>query len=458
NCGQSASPDTLLTTLFTPLTLLPRVGSTMGGGGGGNLFGPRSHTPDLALPFDECHGEDVQLRRHHYSTRFRPMTADGRTRKGFSDGLVAGKSNSVFRTQSLQPVRDQEGPASIDERLLPAAPSLSPISSTLGSIQQQQQQRHQNAADCQRFRFTDPCGDWRKLSFRQIFTRLSSRRHRRIRRHSNPATLAGIGPGEFFKALRHFRRRKVVAGRRRIWVGCSSAVAVGGETLCGGFGPASRDHPAEDGSNRLINNATATEERKYGTIPARMYWLYLQSSGLRMVATFFVSALAQQGLRVYTDFWLQGWTDRNQHNEGELGRDVSGGQVGGDDVRYHFRVYALLSGLCIVLAAVSFPAGQRAGSNARRRLHRQLISSVLRNSIHFFQTVPLGRLMNRLSIDIAVVDKKIAATSQKLVQFVLLCLCAVLINSFVTPYFILLTVPICAVYWVVQKFYRCSSR
>lgn len=87
--------------------------------------------------------------------------------------------------------------------------------------------------------------------------------------------------------------------------------------------------------------------------------------------------------------------------------------------------------------------------------------------------------MNRLSIDIAVVDKvgkpnrknpffrvlncslflqKIAATSQKLVQFVLLCLCAVLINSFVTPYFILLTVPICAVYWVVQKFYRCSSR
>uniref|UniRef100_A0A8D8HV19 ATP-binding cassette sub-family C member 8 n=2 Tax=Culex pipiens TaxID=7175 RepID=A0A8D8HV19_CULPI len=182
-----------------------------------------------------------------------------------------------------------------------------------------------------------------------------------------------------------------------------------------------------------------------------MYWLYLQSSGLRMVATFFVSALAQQGLRVYTDFWLQGWTDRNQYN-------VSGGQIEGDDVQYHFRVYALLSGLCIVLAAVSFPAGQRAGSNARRRLHRQLISSVLRNSIHFFQTVPLGRLMNRLSIDIAVVDKKIAATSQKLVQFVLLCLCAVLINSFVTPYFILLTVPICVVYWVVQKFYRCSSR
>lgn len=66
-----------------------------------------------------------------------------------------------------------------------------------------------------------------------------------------------------------------------------------------------------------------------------MYWLYLQSSGLRMVATFFVSALAQQGLRVYTDFWLQGWTDRNQHNDGEALDDS------GDDVREFSSLYKI---------------------------------------------------------------------------------------------------------------------
>lgn len=31
-----------------------------------------------------------------------------------------------------------------------------------------------------------------------------------------------------------------------------------------------------------------------------------------IVTTFFLSALAQQGLRVYTDFWLQSWTERTQ--------------------------------------------------------------------------------------------------------------------------------------------------
>uniref|UniRef100_A0A182YDF7 Uncharacterized protein n=1 Tax=Anopheles stephensi TaxID=30069 RepID=A0A182YDF7_ANOST len=209
-------------------------------------------------------------------------------------------------------------------------------------------------------------------------------------------------------------------------------------------------------SNRLIYD----DERKYGRIPTRMYWLYLISCGPRMVAIFFLSALAQQALKVYTDFWLQEWTDQTSAVSPTSGSaEIVDGQPPKPlEIQRHFQAYVALSAVCIVLAAISVPAGQRAGSNARRRLHRELIASVLQNSIHFFQSVPLGRIMNRLSVDVAVVDKKIAATSQKLLQFILLCLCAVLINSVVTPYFILLTIPICGIYYLVQKFYRASSR
>uniref|UniRef100_A0A182NBW0 Uncharacterized protein n=1 Tax=Anopheles dirus TaxID=7168 RepID=A0A182NBW0_9DIPT len=215
-------------------------------------------------------------------------------------------------------------------------------------------------------------------------------------------------------------------------------------------------------SNRLIYD----DERKYGRIPARMYWLYLLSCGPRMVAVFFLCALAQQALKVYTDFWLQEWTDQTSASGSPPARITTlapASPNGGTppepiEIQHHFHIYVALSAVCIVLAAISVPAGQRAGSNARRRLHRELIASVLQNSIHFFQSVPLGRIMNRLSVDVAVVDKKIAATSQKLLQFILLCLCAVLINSVVTPYFILLTIPICGIYYLVQKFYRASSR
>jgi ABC-type multidrug transport system fused ATPase/permease subunit len=68
-------------------------------------------------------------------------------------------------------------------------------------------------------------------------------------------------------------------------------------------------------------------------------------------------------------------------------------------------MYGILSGLCILLAMISTPAGQIAGSNARNLLHNQLIDSILKNSLHYFQTVPLGRIMNRFSTDMTVIDK-----------------------------------------------------
>ncbi|XP_055589731.1 ATP-binding cassette sub-family C member Sur isoform X2 [Uranotaenia lowii] len=420
---------------------------------GSSIFGSRFHAHDLPMvPIDDCcHGESVQLRRH-YSSRTRARAADSRAQRAISDGVVLrGKPITATSKSALREVRSAAG------------------GDGLGGG---------------RYRFSDTYRDWNQIGFRRFLYRKDSRsRHYDQKQqqtnnslNSNTAAATAWGfrlnwrnswplslhktdsvkccskpeSGTFSRNQPHHRNaiqqnqqqhRQIPRNPLRRLLSSISRYSEETETeSCvdsnGGCG--------DDVSNRLLT--ADSEERQYGQIPARMYWLYLKSCGLKMVAIFLLSALAQQGLRVYTDFWLQNWTDH------------SSDWIAADEVKYNFRVYAVLSSLCILLSAISFPAGQLAGSNARRRLHRQLLASVLKNSIHFFQTVPLGRIMNRLSIDIAVVDKKIAATSQKLLQFVLLCLCAVLINSVVTPYFILLTIPICGIYYVVQKFYRCSSR
>jgi hypothetical protein len=51
------------------------------------------------------------------------------------------------------------------------------------------------------------------------------------------------------------------------------------------------------------------EERKYGTIPARIYLLYLKACGIPTLVVFFTSTFMWQGLRIYTDVWLRDWTD-----------------------------------------------------------------------------------------------------------------------------------------------------
>ncbi|XP_055301236.1 ATP-binding cassette sub-family C member Sur isoform X3 [Sitodiplosis mosellana] len=187
------------------------------------------------------------------------------------------------------------------------------------------------------------------------------------------------------------------------------------------------------------------EERKYGKIPAKIYLLYLKSCGLWTIGVFCLSALAWQATKIYLDVWLRDWTDIEQTNRFT-------------DISYYFGIYGLLSVICVGFSMISVPFGQYAGSKARRSLHEQLLQSIVQKSIYFFQTTPFGRMMNRFSSDMAVIDKKIAATSQRLLQFVLLCLCSILLNAVVTPWFIVLTLPIVGAYYIVQKFYRYSSR
>nr|XP_029714518.1 ATP-binding cassette sub-family C member Sur-like [Aedes albopictus] len=461
--------------------------------GSSSLFGSRFHTHDLPLPIDECcHGENVRLRRH-YSKRYRSSGGGGggesnRVVRGFSDGVaaVAEKSqsaerdalgNNIVRSRSLQTKRDISSPNRIvDGRLLPAC-SANPSHRSPTELDHPSPLDSASAAvvatgdkpGFERFRYSsDTCEDLHKFGFRQFLRRMSTigraGRHRRRSRE-----------GSVHRQRRRILSSSVISPAKENDSDLGRSPLQPNQPLQGMHNPLKRlfsnvsrysEETDEDSweeynngeqvSNRLIYD----EERKYGKIPARMYWLYLKSCGMDIVTTFFLSALAQQGLRVYTDFWLQSWTERPQQQQQQQqlqSYDTNRVDPTGD-VEYNFRVYAVLSVICILLSAVCFPAGQKAGSNARRRLHQQLIAAVLKNPIHFFQTVPLGRIMNRLSIDVSVVDKKIAATSQKLLQFILLCLCAVLINSVVTPYFILLTIPICGIYYVVQKFYRCSSR
>lgn len=54
---------------------------------------------------------------------------------------------------------------------------------------------------------------------------------------------------------------------------------------------------------------------------------------------------------------------------------------------------------------ISTPCGQYAGSQARKKLHDQLLDAVVNKSIYFFQVTPFGRVMNRFTSDMVVIDK-----------------------------------------------------
>lgn len=67
----------------------------------------------------------------------------------------------------------------------------------------------------------------------------------------------------------------------------------------------------ESAPNRLKYD----EERKYGTIPTRIYLLYLKACGIPTLVVFFTSTFMWQALRVYTDVWLSQWTEINDGSD-----------------------------------------------------------------------------------------------------------------------------------------------
>jgi len=101
---------------------------------------------------------------------------------------------------------------------------------------------------------------------------------------------------------------------------------------------------------------------------------------------------------------------------------------------------------------------QAAGSQGRRRLHDDLLSSLCKCHTSLFDVEPTGRLLNRFNSDMAMIDKKLATTFQRLVQFVLMCLSAIVVNVIITPWSLIIASIIIAVFYVLQRIFRTSAR
>lgn len=197
-----------------------------------------------------------------------------------------------------------------------------------------------------------------------------------------------------------------------------------------------------------------TEEREYGKIPKRIYLEYLRACSVWVGTSYLVSAFGWQGLRVYTDYWLNQWT--NSGNRTRADSAVS--RTPEYEMTYYLLVYGALSVASVLLSFSSNSIGQYAGARARRVLHECMLRNILCCPVRFFECTPIGRIINRFSTDMSVIDKKIATSIQRLLQFLLLCFSAIVLNAVVTPWFLIVAVPICIVYYVLQHFYRCSSR
>ena len=159
------------------------------------------------------------------------------------------------------------------------------------------------------------------------------------------------------------------------------------------------------------------------------------------------------GVRLHQDYWIFFllWRESNKsRNSLETTLIYVGGIVilsGSLFLHHYWTSIILASGICVLIASATVAEGRvRAASS----LHEALVLNVLRSPSHFFDVTPLGRILNRFSKDVDMVDMVIPFTMTTFAQTSINTLCTVGVIGYSTPLVLAVLVPLAIIYYLIQ--------
>lgn len=187
------------------------------------------------------------------------------------------------------------------------------------------------------------------------------------------------------------------------------------------------------------------EDRSTGDVTWPVYQAWIKAfGGMPMgLVVAFGFALAQ-GISLVSTLWISYWS--------ETATDTTESQM------YYVYVYMGLNALYGVALFIRTFMLYIGGLRASRILFYELLTRVLRAPISFFDTTPLGRIVNRLSKDIYTVDESIPSTWAMLLNTIVAVVMTLITVCYVTPMFMAILAPVMISYYMSQRYFIKTSR
>ncbi len=154
---------------------------------------------------------------------------------------------------------------------------------------------------------------------------------------------------------------------------------------------------ADDDKPAASDAAASTveeERRERGRVKFGIYKQYLAAVGMPLSIGIFVAMTLMQASKNMTDVWLAEWVTAEKADN----------KTDPDVVKFYLTVYGGIAGansLFALLRAFLFAYG---GVCAAKSIHNILINVVIRGKSGFFDSTPVGRILNRFSSDLYTVD------------------------------------------------------
>ncbi|KAJ1831821.1 Transporter of the ATP-binding cassette (ABC) [Coemansia sp. RSA 2711] len=128
------------------------------------------------------------------------------------------------------------------------------------------------------------------------------------------------------------------------------------------------------------------------------------------------------------------------------------------DLGYFIGVYVLIALVSVLIILGRSLLQFWSSLKASKVLHERLLHTVLRAPVRFFDTTPVGRLINRFSKDMETIDQSLSSSLAIFVTELTASLAILVVISVITPTFTLGAIIIAIVYWIIGVLYLSASR
>ncbi|XP_024411181.2 ATP-binding cassette sub-family C member 2 [Desmodus rotundus] len=195
---------------------------------------------------------------------------------------------------------------------------------------------------------------------------------------------------------------------------------------------------------------TKKEFIQTGKVKFSIYLKYLQAVGWYSIFFIILAYVINSVALIGSNLWLSAWTNDSKTYNGTnypaSQRDMRVGVYG---------ALGLAQGIFVLIANFWSIHGFAHASNL---LHKQLLNNILRAPMSFFDTTPIGRIVNRFSGDISTVDDTLPMSLRSWILCFLGIISTLVMICMATPVFIIIIIPLGIIYVSVQMFYVATSR
>uniref|UniRef100_A0A8C9SE94 ATP-binding cassette, sub-family C (CFTR/MRP), member 3 n=1 Tax=Scleropages formosus TaxID=113540 RepID=A0A8C9SE94_SCLFO len=188
------------------------------------------------------------------------------------------------------------------------------------------------------------------------------------------------------------------------------------------------------------------EKAETGRVKLKVFWEYTRAVG--PLLSIFICFLygCQNAASIGANIWLSQWTNDALDNRTEENKHM---RVG---------VYAslgILQGILVLICSFTLNLG---GIAAARKLHSGLLENKFHTPQSFYDTTPIGRIINRFSKDIYVIDEVLPSTVLMFLGTFFSSMSTMIVIISSTPIFAVVIAPLALIYFFVQRFYVATSR